>query len=133
MTTTTDELWVLTSGGRVMTENGRLIATFTSDKDATTCIDDHNLEIELDAPEEPEVVRTRERANYERLLAYQKEDPQGFRLFEMIANSANRCNRLLSLRAPIFIIHQALDQIEDRVKTLRDLHPMPVYDDEVGS
>lgn len=120
-----DELWALGSNNQVFTENGKLIATFANKKDAEQTIDDHNLEIELNAPEPPQVIKSREEQRAARLADWKSHDPTGYRLFEFVISGAHRAMNFLSLKAPEFLIARELNNIEEKIWTLKQLHPMP--------
>jgi hypothetical protein len=125
-----DEYWALNSENKVYSENGTYIGTFASKEIAGEIIDIHNLEVELNEPEPPEVVRSREETNLARLKDYKQSDPAGFQLFELIISSTQRALSLVTLKAPTIIIAEQLKTIQDRVWTLQQLHPMPEYEND---
>ena len=126
------ELWALGSNGHVYTENGRLVARFMSEDEAKQAIDDHNLDVELNAPDPPEVVKSREEKRAERLREWREIDPEGNRLHELVISAIQRSMHFLSICAPEFLIAQQIDQAAERIKILQELHPVkeddPKYD-----
>lgn len=119
-----EEYWAL-RGSEIWTENGRLIATYINETDAKTAVDDHNMEIELNEPEPPEVRKTQEQDIADRIAMYRREEPEGARLLGQISEGAARTLRLLSL------IADAAESLETKIAVFRALHPGSLrYDDE---
>lgn len=124
-----DEYWAL-RGAEIWTENGRLIATYINETDAKTAVDDHNMEIELNEPEPPEVQKTQEQDIADRIAMYRREEPEGARLLSQISEGAARTLRLLSLKAPEIVIADAAESRETRIAVFRALHPGSLRYDE---
>lgn len=128
-----DELWAVRparSGAEVWTENGRHVATFTCREVADEVVEDHNIGVEMERPEPPEVVRSAEERQAARLAEWRVYDPSAARLLTSLAEASQRLQRLLSLKAPNCIIVGSIDTICDRAATLRALYPPIDYDAE---
>ena len=123
-------LWVLAPPGRVLTEDGALVAIFMDDAVAAEIIDAHNFEIELDADDTPEIRKTREQEIAARVDAWKREDPDGARPVQMLSENVARMARLLSLKAPAIILAGQAQRIADLGASLCELFPEPIYDDD---
>jgi hypothetical protein len=122
----TDELWALRPTAttvEVWTENGRHVATFMRREEAEEVVEDHNIEVEMNEPEPPEVVKTREEQIAARVQEWRAVDPSGARLLDLIITASARLQRLLSLRAPRIIIVQGIETICQRAEALKGLYP----------
>ena len=116
-------LWVLAPPGRVLTEDGALVATFMDDAVAAEIIDAHNFEIELDADDTPEIRKTREQEIAARVDAWKREDPDGARPVRVLSEAVARMARLLSLKAPPIILGENARRIADLGAALAALFP----------
>jgi hypothetical protein len=116
-------LWATASGGRVLTEDGALVATFTDEAVAAEIVDAHNFEVELDADDTPEVRKTREQEIAARVDAWKREDPDGARPLRVLSESVARMARLLSLKAPPIILGENARRIADLGASLAALFP----------
>lgn len=123
---TADEMWALrvtADAAEVWTENGRLVAQFRRREDAEEVIDDHNLEVEFNEPDPPEVQKSNEQKQAERLAHYRQADPKGTQLIALTIEGLQRLERLLSLSAPRIIVSEQIKTVRMRVDTLDGLFP----------
>lgn len=119
------EMWALRlteCAAEVWTENGKLVAHFVSQDVAEEVIDDHNIGVEMDRPEPPEVVRSRAQEKAARIAEWRVQDPYGADLTNLIVTAGARLSNLLSLKAPRAIIVQSIDTICERTERLRGLY-----------
>jgi hypothetical protein len=121
-----DELWALritADAAEVWTENGSIVAQFKRTEDAQETIDNHNWEIELNAPEAPAAVKSAEEKMAASIAYYRQNEPDGARLLSMIQEGAARTLKLLALQAPEIIIAESCRTLEKRIATFGALHP----------
>lgn len=125
------EMWALRNGVEAWTENGRLVATFTSPDEAAEVVEEHNIEVEIERDEPtPEDKRTAEQRTQEIVADWRRHHPDGLRLLASMREAVARLERLASLRAPQIILASQAASIADRGVTIRAFWPEPPDDDE---
>lgn len=120
------KVWALASDGRVLSEDGGLIATFADAATAVQIVEDHNFEVQIEREDtDPEVIKSRAEKNAERIAAWKREDPDGVRPVKLLSDNLARMARLLSLRAPQIILAGQARRIAELGASLAELFPEP--------
>lgn len=125
-----DKLWSVASGLRVVDEDGALVAAVVDAAIASEIVEDHNMGVEIERDDTPEIRKSRAQQNAERVAAWRAENPDGARPVRVLSENVARMARLLSLKAPPIILGECAKRTVDLANSLAALFPVTLDEED---